>query len=142
MIKIKTALLSVYDKSGIISFAEKLIKNHVEILSSGGTANFLKENGIEVTEVSDYAGSPKCLEEGLKLYTKIHAGILARDENDISELESMGAKKIDLVVVNLYPFGDELKKPDATENDLIEKIDIGGNNVKSYKNYKNTVCVY
>ena len=59
MIKIKTALLSVYDKSGIISLAETLIKNHVEILSSGGTANFLKESGIEVTEVSDYTGSPE-----------------------------------------------------------------------------------
>ena len=123
MIKIKTALLSVYDKSGIISLAETLIKNHVEILSSGGTANFLKENGIEVTEVSDYTGSPEMFGGRVKtLHPKIHAGILARDENDISELESMGAKKIDLVVVNLYPFGDELKKPDATENDLIEKI--------------------
>ena len=120
MIKIKTALLSVYDKSGIISLAETLIKNHVEILSSGGTANFLKENGIEVTEVSDYTGSPEMFGGRVKtLHPKIHAGILARDENDISELESMNAKKIDLVVVNLYPFEDELKKPDATENDLI-----------------------
>ena len=144
MIKIKTALLSVYDKSGIISLAETLIKNHVEILSSGGTANFLKENGIEVTEVSDYTGSPEMFGGRVKtLHPKIHAGILARDENDISELESMGAKKIDLVVVNLYPFGDELKKPDATENDLIEKIDIGGPAMlrAAAKNYKNTVCV-
>ena len=82
MIKIKTALLSVYDKSGIMSLAQTLINNHVEILSSGGTANFLKENGIEVTEVSDYTGSPEMFGGRVKtLHPKIHAGILHDRQN-------------------------------------------------------------
>ena len=105
MIKIKTALLSVYDKTGILELAEFLATNNVEILSSGGTAKYLIKNGIEVTEVSDYTGSPELFDGRVKtLHPKIHAGILARGEKDQKELEEFGAKKIDLVVVNLYPF--------------------------------------
>ena len=143
MIKIKTALLSVYDKTGILELAEFLAKNNVEILSSGGTAKHLIKNGIEVTEVSDYTGSPEMFDGRVKtLHPKIHAGILARGEKDSKELEEFGAKKIDLVVVNLYPFSEEVAK-DASEQEIIEKIDIGGPAMlrAAAKNFKHTLAI-
>ena len=143
MIKIKTALLSVYDKTGILELAEFLAKNNVEILSSGGTAKHLIRNGIEVTEVSDYTGSPEMFDGRVKtLHPKIHAGILARGEKDSKELEEFGAKKIDLVVVNLYPFSEEVAK-DSSEQEIIEKIDIGGPAMlrAAAKNFKHTIAI-
>tara|TARA_B100001996_G_scaffold128595_1_gene97638 strand:- start:566 stop:2047 length:1482 start_codon:yes stop_codon:yes gene_type:complete len=143
MIKIKTALLSVYDKTGILELAHYLAKNNVEILSSGGTAKHLIENGIEVTEVSDYLDSPEMFDGRVKtLHPKIHAGILARGEKDQKELEKFGAKKIDLVVVNLYPFAEEVAK-DSSEQEIIEKIDIGGPAMlrAAAKNFKHTLVV-
>ena len=143
MIKIKTALLSVYDKTGILELAEFLAKNNVEILSSGGTAKHLIKNGIEVTEVSDYTGSPEMFDGRVKtLHPKIHAGILARGEKDRKELEEFGAKKIDLVVVNLYPFSEEVAK-DSSEQEIIEKIDIGGPAMlrAAAKNFKHTLAI-
>ena len=143
MIKIKTALLSVYDKTGILELAEFLAKNNVEILSSGGTAKHLIKNGIKVTEVSDYTGSPEMFDGRVKtLHPKIHAGILARGEKDQKELEEFGAKKIDLVVVNLYPFSEEVAK-DASEQEIIEKIDIGGPAMlrAAAKNFKHTLAI-
>ena len=143
MIKIKTALLSVYDKTGILELAEFLAKNNVEILSSGGTAKHLIKNGIEVTEVSDYTGSPEMFDGRVKtLHPKIHAGILARGEKDSKELEEFGAKKIDLVVVNLYPFSEEVAK-DSSEQEIIEKIDIGGPAMlrAAAKNFKHTIAI-
>lgn len=143
MIKIKTALLSVYDKTGILELAEFLATNNVEILSSGGTAKHLIKNGIEVTEVSDYTGSPEMFDGRVKtLHPKIHAGILARGEKDRKELEEFGAKKIDLVVVNLYPFSEEVAK-DSSEQGIIEKIDIGGPAMlrAAAKNFKHTLAI-
>ena len=143
MIKIKTALLSVYDKTGILELAEFLAKNNVEILSSGGTAKHLIKNGIEVTEVSDYTGSPEMFNGRVKtLHPKIHAGILARGEKDRKELEEFGAKKIDLVVVNLYPFSEEVTK-NSSEQEIIEKIDIGGPAMlrAAAKNFKHTIAI-
>ena len=143
MIKIKTALLSVYDKTGILELAEFLAKNNVEILSSGGTAKHLIKNGIEVTEVSDYTGSPEMFDGRVKtLHPKIHAGILARGEKASKELEEFGAKKIDLVVVNLYPFSEEVAK-DSSEQEIIEKIDIGGPAMlrAAAKNFKHTIAI-
>ena len=143
MIKIKTALLSVYDKTGILELAEFLAKKNVEILSSGGTAKHLIKNGIEVTEVSDYTGSPEMFDGRVKtLHPKIHAGILARGEKDSKELEEFGAKKIDLVVVNLYPFSEEVAK-DSSEQEIIEKIDIGGPAMlrAAAKNFKHTIAI-
>ena len=143
MIKIKTALLSVYDKTGILELAEFLAKNNVEILSSGGTAQHLIKNGIEVTEVSDYIGSPEMFNGRVKtLHPKIHAGILARGEKDRKELEEFGAKKIDLVVVNLYPFSEEVAK-NSSEQEIIEKIDIGGPAMlrAAAKNFKHTLAI-
>ena len=120
MIKIKTALISVFDKTGVLELAEKLVKNNTEILSSGGTARYLKENNIDVTEISEYTGFNEVFDGRVKtLHPKIHAGILARGDSDAGELDKLGAKKIDLVVVNLYPFAEEVAKEDADESSSI-----------------------
>ena len=143
MIKIKTALISVYDKSGILELAQKLFDNNVEMISSGGTSKYLKENNIKVTEVEDYTGFSEIFDGRVKtLHPKIHAGILARGEKDSEELKKMGAKKIDLVVVNLYPFKEEVRKG-SSNDEIIEKIDIGGPAMlrAAAKNYKYTVAV-
>jgi len=143
MIKIRTALLSVFDKTGIIELAKYLEKNEVEILSSGGTAKHLKNNGIDVTEVSKYTGYPEMFDGRVKtLHPKIHAGILARGKQDHEELKKLGIKKIDLVVVNLYPFSEEVAK-EASEQNIIEKIDIGGPAMlrASAKNFKHTITI-
>ena len=143
MIKIKTALISVYDKSGILELAQKLSDKDIEIISSGGTSKYLKENKIKVTEVEDYTGFSEIFEGRVKtLHPKIHAGILARGEKDSAELKKIGAKKIDLVVVNLYPFKEEVQKG-SSNDEIIEKIDIGGPAMlrAAAKNYKYTVAV-
>ena len=144
MIKIKTALISVFDKTGVLELAEKLVKNNTEILSSGGTARYLKENNIDVTEISEYTGFNEVFDGRVKtLHPKIHAGILARGDSDAGELDNLGAKKIDLVVVNLYPFAEEVAKEDADESSIIEKIDIGGPAMlrAAAKNYHHTVVI-
>ena len=144
MIKIKTALISVFDKTGVLELAEKLVKNNTEILSSGGTARYLKENNIDVTEISEYTGFNEVFDGRVKtLHPKIHAGILARGDSDAGELDKLGAKKIDLVVVNLYPFAEEVAKEDADESSIIEKIDIGGPAMlrAAAKNYHHTVVI-
>ena len=143
MIKIKTALISVFDKTGILDLAEKLASNNVEIISSGGTAKYLKENGFDVTEVSDYTASPEVFDGRVKtLHPKIHAGILARGQKDSVELKMLGAKKIDLVVVNLYPFSEEVAK-NSSDQEIIEKIDIGGPAMlrAAAKNFQHTVVL-
>ena len=145
MIKIKTALLSVYDKSGIISLAETLIKNHVEILSSGGTANFLKENGIEVTEVSDYTGSPEMFGGRVKtLHPKIHAGILNKRNNKthLNDLKKNNFENIDLVIVNFYPFEKTLETT-INHKKIVENIDVGGPTMvrSAAKNYNDVTVI-
>ena len=142
MIKIKTALLSVFDKTGILELAEKLVQKNIQILSSGGTAKYLKSNNITVTEISEYTGFNEVFDGRVKtLHPKVHAGILARGEADQEELDKLGAKKIDLVVVNLYPFADEVAKDGSTESSIIEKIDIGGPAMlrAAAKNFHHTV---
>ena len=142
MIKIRTALISVFDKTGVLDLAKNLAKNEVQIISSGGTAKYLKENNIKVTEVSEYTGFNEIFDGRVKtLHPKIHAGILARGKSDESELKKIGAKKIDLVVANLYPFADEVANEKSTEKSIIEKIDIGGPALirAAAKNYKYTV---
>lgn len=144
MIKIRTALISVFDKTGVLDLAKNLAKNEVQIISSGGTAKYLKENNIKVTEVSEYTGFNEIFDGRVKtLHPKIHAGILARGKSDESELKKIGAKKIDLVVANLYPFADEVADEKSTEKSIIEKIDIGGPAMirAAAKNYKYTVVV-
>ncbi len=129
-IKIKTALIAVYDKTGIADFARALVDEFgIEIISTGGTARHLKEAGIPVTMVEEVTGFPEMLDGRVKtLHPKIHAGILAdRDKPDhMRQLAEHDIKPIDMVVVNLYPFDETIKKPDCTFDEAIEMIDIGG----------------
>lgn len=124
---IRRALLSVSDKTGLVSFARALSERGVELLSTGGTFNTLQAAGIPVVAVDEYTGSPEVMDGRVKtLHPKIHGGILAREGVDEADLQKIDASFIDLVVVNLYPFEQTLKNPDATVEELIEKIDIGG----------------
>ena len=127
--KIRRALLSVSDKTGIVDFARALQPMGVELLSTGGTAQLLKLNGIAVTEVGDYTGFPEMMEGRVKtLHPKVHGGILARrDKPDhVKAMEEHGIPPIDMVVVNLYPFAQTIAKKGVTFDDAIENIDIGG----------------
>lgn len=129
MNKIRRALVSVSDKTGIVQLCKELDKQGIEILSTGGTARLLSENGVRVTQVSDYTGFPEIMNGRVKtLQPKIHGGILAdrSKENHLQEAEKMEIGMIDLVVVNLYPFESTIKKPNCTFDEAIENIDIGG----------------
>ena len=123
------ALLSVSDKSGITVLARGLIEVGYKIISSGGTAAAISEADIPVTKVSDYTGSPEILGGRVKtLHPKIHGGILAKRNDEVhdADREANDIELIDIVVVNLYPFQETVKKPDVTWEDAIENIDIGG----------------
>ena len=127
--KIQTALLSVSDKSGIVDFAQALVSRGVRILSTGGTAKLLAESGVKVTEVAQHTGSPEILDGRVKtLHPKIHGGLLARRDSaeHMQALEEHGIERIDLLVVNLYPFREAIAKAGCTFADAIENIDIGG----------------
>ena len=127
--KIKRAILSVYNKEGILELACALQGLGVEILSTGGTYKLLHENGISVREVSEYTGFPEMLDGRVKtLHPKIHGGILGIRNNPTHQLqmEAHGICAIDLVVVNLYPFKATIDRPDATLTEALENIDIGG----------------
>ncbi len=123
------ALLSVYDKTGILDFAKSLSNLGVELISTGGTYNLLKENNIPVKSVSDITNFPECLDGRVKtLHPNIHAGILAKrdDEKHIEQLKNLNIDFIDIVVVNLYPFKETILKDNFTLEEAIENIDIGG----------------
>ena len=122
------AILSVHDKTGLVSFAKGLITLGWTLLASGGTAKQLRENGLSVTEVADYTQSPEILGGRVKtLHPAIHGGLLARPTvADHQQLLDLGWDFIDLVAVNLYPFEATIAKPDVTYTDAIENIDIGG----------------
>ncbi len=127
MSKIQRALISVSDKTGIVDFARKLHGMGVEILSTGGTARLLADNGIPVTEVSDYTGFPEMMDGRLKtLHPKIHGGLLGRRGEDEPVMRQHAIEPIDLVVVNLYPFEQTVAKPGCNLATAIENIDIGG----------------
>ncbi|MBF0282680.1 MAG: bifunctional phosphoribosylaminoimidazolecarboxamide formyltransferase/IMP cyclohydrolase [Zetaproteobacteria bacterium] len=129
MSTIKRALLSVSDKTGIVAFAEALVAQGVDILSTGGTASLLREKGIAVRDVSDYTGFPEMMDGRVKtLNPKVHGGILARRNNqgDLDSMAEHGIEAIDLVCVNLYPFRETVAKTGCTIEDAIENIDIGG----------------
>jgi phosphoribosylaminoimidazolecarboxamide formyltransferase/IMP cyclohydrolase len=123
-----TAILSVYNKTGLIEFTKGLAALGWSLLASGGTAKLLRENNINVTEVADYTRSPELLGGRVKtLHPAIHGGLLARPtESDHNELLNLGWDYIDLVAVNLYPFEETIAKPNVTYEDAIENIDIGG----------------
>ncbi len=124
------ALLSVSDKTGLIDFARKLVEEfEFDLISSGGTAASLQAAGLPVTKVSDYTGFPEILGGRVKtLHPRIHGGILGRRNlpQDVADLETHQIRPIDLVVVNLYPFEQTIARPDVTEEEAIEQIDIGG----------------
>ncbi len=124
---IRTALLSVSDKTGIVEFARQLISQNITLLSTGGTAALLKQQGIAVTQISEHTGCAEMLDGRVKtLHPKIHGGILARRGQDDACLQQHGITPIDLVVVNLYPFQQTIADPSCTLADAIEQIDIGG----------------
>lgn len=124
---IRRALLSVSDKTGIVEFARALAAQGVELLSTGGTAKLLADQGIAVTEVSDYTGHPEIMDGRVKtLHPKVHGGILARRGLDEAVMAANNINPIDLVVVNLYPFANTVAKAGCTLEDAIENIDIGG----------------
>src|SRR5690242_16041873 len=127
--KIQRALLSVSDKTGIVELAKALLTQGVEILSTGGTAQLLKLNGVVATEVGEYTGFPEMMEGRVKtLHPKIHGGILARRDHPdhVRSMEEHDIPPIDMVVVNLYPFAKTVAKPGCTMGEAIENIDIGG----------------
>ncbi|MDH5601427.1 MAG: bifunctional phosphoribosylaminoimidazolecarboxamide formyltransferase/IMP cyclohydrolase [Gammaproteobacteria bacterium] len=128
MSKITRALISVSDKTGIVEFAKSLYTYHdIEILSTGGTAKLLADNGIPVIEVSDYTGFPEMMDGRVKtLHPKIHGGLLGRRGTDEAVMQEHDIPAIDMVVVNLYPFEATVAKEDCTLGMAIENIDIGG----------------
>lgn len=145
--KKKKAILSVYDKTNIVPFAQNLVeKFNYEIVSTGGTEKVLQEAGIETIEIETLTNFPEMLNGRVKtLHPKVHGGILARrnNEEDLSTLSKHNISLIDLVVVNLYPFSKVAENKDATLEELIENIDIGGPTLlrSAAKNYESvTVC--
>ena len=143
---IKQALISVSDKTGVLDFARALSGMGVNILSTGGTAKLLAENGIKVTEVADYTGFPEMLDGRVKtLHPKVHGGILARRDfpEHVSALEKHGIPTIDMVVVNLYPFQQTIAREECALEDAIENIDIGGPAMlrSSAKNHKDVIVI-
>jgi len=129
MSRIRRALVSVSDKTGLVHFVRGLVDLGVEILSTGGTARALTEAGLPLRQVSDYTGFPEMMEGRVKtLHPKVHGALLARRDNpeDLAAARAHGIELIDMVVVNLYPFRETVAKPGVTPAEAVEQIDIGG----------------
>ena len=146
MKKIQRALISVYDKTNLLEIATALAQRGVEILSTGGTAQHLREAGINIVEVSDYTGFPEMLDGRVKtLHPKIHGGLLADRDNaeHNTQAEAHGITPIDMVICNLYPFEATVAKPDVTLPEAIENIDIGGPTMirAAAKNYRHVAVL-
>ena len=147
MKKIERALISVYDKKGIIEFTKTLVDEFgVEILSTGGTSKLLKNNKIKVINITDYTQSPEMFDGRVKtLHPKIEGGILYRRDNksDIADAKRNNIKPIDMVVCNLYQFKEAINKPETHLNDALEMIDIGGPTMirAAAKNFQDVVVV-
>ena len=140
------ALLSVSNKDGIVDFARGLVSAGYTLISSGGTHAVIQAEGIPVTKVSDYTGSPEILNGRVKtLHPKIHGGILAQRGNPAHDLDRSANDigLIDVVAVNLYPFKETVAKPDVTFEEAIENIDIGGPSMvrSAAKNYKHVAVM-
>jgi len=126
---IKTALVSVSDKTGIVDFARTLNEFNVQIISTGGTAKTLRDSGIPVTDISDVTGFPEMMDGRVKtLHPKVHGGLLALRDNPkhVAAMQEHNIKSIDMVVVNLYPFVETIRREGVTRDEAIEQIDIGG----------------
>ena len=145
-VKIKTALVSVSNKEGIINFAKGLSKLNIDILSTGGTAAIIREAGIKIKEISQITGFPEMLDGRIKtLHPIIHAGILAKRnlKSHTDVLKKHDIQSIDLVVCNLYPFEETIQKSNVNLEEVIENIDIGGPTLirAAAKNYKDVIVV-
>ncbi len=143
---IRRALISVSDKTGIVEFAEKLSEMGVEIISTGGTKKMLKDAGVQVVPISSFTGAPEMLDGRVKtLHPAVHGGILFKrdDEKHCKQIAEHDMKPIDMIVVNLYPFEETLARKGATEEEIIENIDIGGPSMvrSAAKNHKDVVAV-
>ena len=126
-VRINNALLSVSDKSGLLKIAEGLAAWDVHLMSTGGTRQYLMDNGLDVQDVADYTGSPEMMDGRVKtLHPKIHGGLLGRRGQDDEVMRSRDVSPIDLLIVNLYPFEKIVTDPESTLSDAIENIDIGG----------------
>jgi len=137
----KTALISVYNKTGIVTFTQALIKLGYQIISTGGTYTTLKEHDIPVKQVSELTGFPEVFDGRVKtLHPLIFGGLLyvREDEKHLKQINQHSIDPIDMVVVNLYPYAEAIKKPNATQDEIIENIDIGGPSLlrAAAKNYK------
>ena len=140
------ALISVSDKTGVVEFAQQLRSLGWEIIATGGTMKLLRDNGLEVINISDVTGFPEICDGRVKtLHPKVHGGLLARrdDESHLAALKENEIEFIDMVCVNLYPFRQTIAKPDVTMEDAIENIDIGGPSMlrSAAKNYKDVTVV-
>ncbi|MDW8345230.1 MAG: bifunctional phosphoribosylaminoimidazolecarboxamide formyltransferase/IMP cyclohydrolase, partial [Verrucomicrobiae bacterium] len=146
MTKIRRALVSVSDKSGLVEFARGLVEWGVEIISTGGTARVLREAGIPVRDISDVTGFPEILDGRVKtLHPKVHGGLLYRRgvRSHEDAIRAHGIEPIDLVVVNLYPFEQTVARNDVTLEEAIENIDIGGPSMlrSAAKNHESVTVV-
>lgn len=146
LVKIRRAMISVSDKTGIITFARQLKELDVEIISTGGSAKLLREAGIEVRDVSDLTGFPEMMDGRVKtLHPLVHGGILAvRDDARHAEaMQAHGIEPIDMVVVNLYPFEETVRRAGVSLDEAIEQIDIGGPAMirSAAKNYRHVAVV-
>ena len=146
LVKIKRAVISVSDKTGVEQLASKLQEMGVEIISTGGTLKKLKEGGVQAISVSTFTGAPEIMGGRVKtLHPKMYAGILCRRDNpsDMEQLSEHDYRSIELVVVNLYPFQQTVARKDASHADIIENIDIGGPSMirASSKNYQAVTVV-
>lgn len=142
----RKALISVSDKKNIVDFARGLIENSFEIISTGGTLNYLTENNVKCISIEEYTGFPEILDGRVKtLNPKVHGGLLSIRDNEKhkNELRKNNIDYIDLVCVNLYPFAETLKKEGVTDEEIIENIDIGGPSIirSAAKNYKYVTVV-
>ncbi|WP_217587882.1 bifunctional phosphoribosylaminoimidazolecarboxamide formyltransferase/IMP cyclohydrolase [Lentibacillus saliphilus] len=142
----KRALISVSDKTGLVPFAEGLVKLGYELISTGGTLRTLQEAGLPAIQVADVTGFPEILDGRVKtLHPMIHGGLLAKqdDDNHMAQLDEAGIAPFNLVCVNLYPFKETLKNEDATTAEMIEQIDIGGPSMlrAAAKNYASLTVV-
>jgi phosphoribosylaminoimidazolecarboxamide formyltransferase / IMP cyclohydrolase len=127
MFTVRRALVSVSDKSDLIPFVSELAKLGIEILSTGGTAKQLRDAGVDAIDVSDKTGFPEIMDGRVKtLHPKVHGGLLGRRGTDEGVMDEHGIEPIDMLVVNLYPFEQTIARDDATIDDAIENIDIGG----------------
>ncbi len=143
--KITSALISVFSKEGLAPIVKKLHEQHVKIYSTGGTEKFINDLGIKVIAVENITDYPSILGGRVKtLHPKVFGGILNRqdNENDVAEMEQYNIPQLDAVIVDLYPF-EKTVASGASEEDIIEKIDIGGISLirAAAKNFKDTICV-